>query len=130
MPVVPVLWVGVWAVVEEGRSHCLLCHHGFHCGGAGLLYQCISLEVLHGQHVPGMMSTHQAMVDDLDLCPTLCSLVCSYDIMYTTWWWGIVHVSSRRDAVVEASGPSDGVVSDRSGSRNGWQSQVGEVRTV
>lgn len=29
--VVPVLWVGVWVVVEEGRSHCLLGHHGFHC---------------------------------------------------------------------------------------------------
>lgn len=85
-----------------------------------------AFEVFFGQHVSGIMPTHQAMVDDRCLCVRLCSLVCSYDIMYTTWWWGIVHVSSRRDAVVEASGPSDGVVSDRSGSRNGWQSQVGE----
>lgn len=29
--VVSVLWVWVGVVVEEGRSHSLLSHHGFHC---------------------------------------------------------------------------------------------------
>lgn len=32
-----------------------------------------ALRCPYGQHVPGMMPTHQAMVDDLCLCPTLLS---------------------------------------------------------